>query len=93
MGFALGSQEALKRGEKPPYDRFSPPEIRDLDPSSYFPNSFSETVRKGSGVVLEPLIASLQQRKGFFDLFHRLLRLQFEADQGFSDSLSRQLGE
>ena len=40
MGFTVGSYKALKRGEKPPYCRFCVTKTRDLDPSSYFPNSF-----------------------------------------------------
>src|SRR5215217_4106509 len=41
MGFTLGSHKTVKRGEEPPYCRFMPSKTRDLDPSSYFPNSFS----------------------------------------------------
>src|SRR5215213_1631814 len=41
MGFPLGSHKTLKRGQKPPYCRFYATKTRDLDPSSYFPNSFS----------------------------------------------------
>jgi hypothetical protein len=40
MGFTLGSHKAVKRGEKPLIAAFAPPKTRDLDPSSYFPNSF-----------------------------------------------------
>jgi hypothetical protein len=44
---------------------------------------------KGLEWCWSPLIAGLQQRKrGFFDLFGLLLRLQFKADRDFSDSFS-----
>src|SRR5215204_3667750 len=42
MGSTLGSQKSVNRGEKRPYCRFTPPtppKTRDLDPSSYLPNS------------------------------------------------------
>jgi hypothetical protein len=41
MGLTLGSHETVKRGEKPPYCRFCATKTHDLNPSSYFPNSFS----------------------------------------------------
>jgi hypothetical protein len=48
---------------------------------------------KGLEWYWNPLTAGLQQRKwGFLDPFRRLLRLRFDADRDFSDSLSRQLG-
>jgi hypothetical protein len=40
----LGSQESVKRGKKRTYHLFALPKTRDLDPFSYLPNSFSETV-------------------------------------------------
>jgi transposase len=45
-GPTLGSQESVKRGKKRPYCHFALPKTRDLDPFSYLPNSFRETVRK-----------------------------------------------
>src|SRR5829696_4878751 len=44
MCFALVSHKVLKRGEKPPYCRFYATETRNLDPPSYFPNSFLEGI-------------------------------------------------
>jgi hypothetical protein len=41
MGTTSRSQESVKRGKKRPYCRFALPKTRDLDPSSYLPNSFS----------------------------------------------------
>ena len=44
MASTLGIQEPVKRGEKHPYCRKAAPTTRDLDPSSYFPNSFSAVI-------------------------------------------------
>jgi hypothetical protein len=41
MNFTLGSHKTVKRGKEPLIAAFVPPKTRDLDPSSYFPNSFS----------------------------------------------------
>jgi hypothetical protein len=40
MNFTLGSHKTVKRGKEPLIAAFVPPKTRDLDPSSYFPNSF-----------------------------------------------------
>jgi hypothetical protein len=46
-----------------------------------------ETVRKGSRVASGASISALRAAKeGSFEPFRRLLRLQFGADQGFSDN-------
>ncbi len=44
MGFALGSRKPEKRVEKRPYRHVALLKTRDLDPSSYVPNSFSAHV-------------------------------------------------
>src|SRR5215207_3647894 len=44
ISFTSGSQESVKRGEKRPYCHFAPPKTRDLDPSSYFTNSFRREI-------------------------------------------------
>ena len=44
MASTLGIQEPVKRGEKHPYCRKAAPTTRDLDPSSYFPNSFRRLI-------------------------------------------------
>src|SRR5215217_2368329 len=70
MGSTSGSQESAKQGEKRPYCRFAPPKTRDLDPSSYFPNSFRARVPgnpRASWALIPPTIlpescASADQR-------------------------------
>src|SRR5215216_2903060 len=42
MGFTMGSDETLKRGEKPSYCRFCATKTRHLDTPSYFPNNLSK---------------------------------------------------
>src|SRR5215204_3676209 len=54
MGSTLGFQESVKRGEKRPCCHFVPPITRDLDPSSYFPNSFRRDVLGNSATQEEP---------------------------------------
>src|SRR5215216_2879582 len=49
MGFTMGSDETLKRGQKPSYCRFCATKTRYLDPSSYFPNSFRRGILGNSG--------------------------------------------
>jgi hypothetical protein len=39
----------VKRGKEPLIAAFVPPKTRDLDPSSYFPNSFTKRILGNSG--------------------------------------------
>src|SRR5215210_5288950 len=68
MGSTLGSQKSVNRGEKRPYCRFTPPappKTRDLDPSSYLPNSLIETVWKiAEGVLQRGLFRSVEGKTG-----------------------------
>ncbi len=54
MSFTSGFQKSVIRGEKRSYCRFAAPQTLDPVPSSYLPNSFSETVRKWVEWCLEP---------------------------------------
>jgi hypothetical protein len=54
MGSISGSQESVKRRKKCPCWRFALPKTRDLDPSSYFPNSFRRYFLGNSGAKEEP---------------------------------------
>jgi hypothetical protein len=66
MGSASGSQEEpVKRGKKRPHCRFALPKTRDLDPSSYLPNSFyRESGNRLSATSTPKLYCSRPPRRG-----------------------------
>ena len=85
MGFTVGFQEALKRGERPLMAASRPAKTRDLDPSSYFPNSFRGGLlgNRASGIdslqypLAEPVRPGLRYPEGgvFVIIPHRAFPL------------------